>query len=287
MCARNNSQNILTQEVTGCHVAPMDVANIESVKDSLNEFKPEIIIHAAATKYVVLSENYPMECLDVNVLGSQNVARAAIDIGVDTVIGISTDKTAPPVGNIYGLSKALMERCYCELNSKSKTSFACVRFGNIAWSTGSVFPIWKGMMEREGLIQSTGPEMRRFFFSVDEATALIIRAINNTDIIGGKVLSQKMKSAQIEDILNVWSLHYGISWEKIQRRPGDQVDEFLIGSSELEHTLEIDIEGITHFVISFNEKIINHLNEVISSKNAERLTEKEILDLITRVPEFA
>ena len=82
----------------------------------------------------------------MNILGSTNIARASIEKGVHTVIGISTDKAAPPVPNIYGSSKAIMERMFCSLDYSNDTNFSCVRFGNIAWSTGSVFPIWKKMM---------------------------------------------------------------------------------------------------------------------------------------------
>ena len=145
----------------------------------------------------------------MNVLGSQNIARVAIDQDVDTVIGISTDKASPPVRNIYGLSKALMEKMYCSLDENSKTDFACVRYGNVAWSTGSVLPIWKKMHEETGVIGTTGPEMRRFFFTVDEAVKLVLVALKKIDDVHGKVLSRKMKAAQIEDILKIWTKHNG------------------------------------------------------------------------------
>lgn len=282
--ARNNGLNRLAEEATGCRAVPLDVAGIESVRDVFNEFEPDVVIHAAATKYVDLSEKHAMECVDVNVLGSQNVARVAIDKGVDTVIGISTDKSAPPVGNIYGLSKALMERLFCSMDNLAGTRFACVRFGNIAWSTGSVFTIWKRMMEQDGVVRSTGPHMRRYFFTVNEATELIIKAMNNIDILGGKVFSQKMKSAQVKDILNVWSSHYDTKWEKIQTRCGDKIDEHMIGSVELENTVLKNIDGIPHFIISFSEKFEHHVIEPVSTKNADRLTEKEILNLIINEP---
>src|SRR5262249_10626782 len=152
-----------------CTVLPLDVSNIESVRDVLAETSPDVVVHAAATKYVDLSERQPMECLDVNVIGSQNVARVCIEKKVQTVIGMSTDKSAPPVGNTYGLTKALMERMLCAMNGKTETNFACVRHGNIAWSTGSVFPIWKRMHDTAGVIQSTGPDMTRYFSTVEEA----------------------------------------------------------------------------------------------------------------------
>jgi UDP-N-acetylglucosamine 4,6-dehydratase len=75
LAGRNNKQNMLASERTGCPVIPMDVTNIEAVRDAVIEAKPDIVVHAAATKYVDVSEHQPFECVDVNVLGSQNVAR--------------------------------------------------------------------------------------------------------------------------------------------------------------------------------------------------------------------
>src|SRR5688572_29483677 len=102
--ARNGHQNAMAREATGCPVLPLDVTNIESVRDAFAEVRPEIVIHAAAMKFVDLAEQFPMECVDVNVLGSQTTARVAIEHKVATVIGISTDKAAPPIKNTYGLS---------------------------------------------------------------------------------------------------------------------------------------------------------------------------------------
>ncbi len=130
LTGRNNKHNLDAQEFTGCPTLPMDVTNIESIRDIFTEVRPDVVVHAAATKYVDLSELQPMECLDINVLGSQNIARVCVEKGVSTVIGMSTDKTAPPVANTYGLTKALMERLFCAMNAKTKTTrFACVRHG--------------------------------------------------------------------------------------------------------------------------------------------------------------
>src|SRR5215210_6682643 len=71
LTGRNNKQNLAANKFTGCEVAPIDVSNIESVRDVFTEFKPMIVIHAAATKFVDLAEKFPMECVDVNVTGSQ------------------------------------------------------------------------------------------------------------------------------------------------------------------------------------------------------------------------
>jgi FlaA1/EpsC-like NDP-sugar epimerase len=284
LTGRNNKQNLFAKSVTGCEVAPLDIVNIESIRDVFNEFEPTIVIHAAATKFVDLSEVYPMECTDVNVLGSQNVARVAVERKVKIVIGISTDKAAPPVRNLYGMTKSIMERIFCAMNGKTETKFCAVRYGNVAWSTGSVLPIWAKMHQDTGLIGTTGPEMRRFFFSVDEAVDLVITALNKIDLVQGRVLSRYMRAAQMEDILKVWIEEKGGKWEKIAGRPGERNDEFLIGDLELDYTKELEIDGITHYLISFNEKAEKPLAFGLSSANTEKLSREEIVKLISNPP---
>ena len=112
LTGRNNKLNQDVSEITNCEVCPMDITSRESIRDIFNYFKPDIVIHAAATKYVDLSEKEPLECVDVNVLGSQNILRFSIEKKIKTLIGISTDKAAPPVGNLYGHTKAIMERMF-------------------------------------------------------------------------------------------------------------------------------------------------------------------------------
>lgn len=284
--ARNNKQNLQAKKITGCVAVPMDVTNIEAIRDVVNEFNPQIIIHAAATKFIDLSEKYPMECVDVNIIGSQNIARVAVDKNIEIIIGISTDKAAPPVRNVYGMSKSIMERIFCSMNEKANTKFTCVRYGNIAWSTGSVLPIWNEMHKKTGVIGTTGPEMRRFFFTVNEAIDLINTALNNIEDIKGKVLSRVMKSAKIEDILRVWIKNKGGKWEKINTRPGERNDEFLVGEIELPFTVEKYYNNIKHFIISFNQKAEKPLDKIFSTENAERLNDDEILKLINNIPKF-
>src|SRR5437588_3917187 len=191
LAGRNNRHKMDAQQFTGCTVLPIDVSNIESVRDVFSEVRPAVVIHAAATKYVDLSERQPMECIDINVYGSQNIARVCVERGVRSVIGMSTDKAAPPVGNTYGLTKALMERMFCAMNGKTPTTrFACVRHGNIAWSTGSVFPQWKQMHDTSGVIGSTGPDMTRYFSKVDEAVELVTTALENIDQLQGTVIAR-------------------------------------------------------------------------------------------------
>lgn len=281
LASRNNKNNALASKLTGCPSLPLDVSNIESVRDVIREIKPNIIIHGAATKFVDLSEKYPMETIDINITGSQNIARVAIENNVEVVVGISTDKSCPPIRNIYGLSKATMERMFALMDGKSNTKFTAVRYGNVAWSTGSVLPIWETMHKETGKIGTTGPEMRRFFFTVNHAVELVINAIDNIDLVRGRIFSREMKSAQMKDILDVWIENYGGTWEHIEGRPGERNDEFLVGETELEYCERVSINNVNHFLISTNKKVDNPtMKEVFTSENAERLTKDEILSII-------
>lgn len=280
LASRNNKNNALASKITGCPSLPLDVSNIESVRDVIREIKPDIIIHGAATKFVDLSEKYPMETIDINVIGSQNIARVAIENNVGIVVAISTDKSCPPIRNVYGLSKATMERMFILMDGKSDTKFTTVRYGNVAWSTGSVFPIWEDMHKENGVIGTTGPEMRRFFFTVNHAVDLVLSAIDNIDLTKGKILSREMKSAQMSDILDVWIQNYGGEWKHIEGRPGERNDEFLVGETELEYCEKVVFNNINHFLISPNKKSGTPLKEVFTSANAERLTNSEILEII-------
>lgn len=284
LASRNNKQNFLAASFSGCRAIAMDVTSIESVRDIFTQEKPSLVVHAAATKFVDVSEVQPMETIDVNVLGSQNVARVAIDKGVRTVVGISTDKAAPPVRNTYGLSKAIMERMFCSMDGRGGTRFMCVRYGNVAWSTASVLTLWKKHLAQTGVIETTGPEMLRFFFAVDEAVELVMTGIGHIDELHGSLLSRYMKAAQIQDILTAWCEQEGARWERIEGRPGERHEETLIGEQELPFTREIIYDGIKHYVISFNKLSSSPPQSCLSAGNTERLTRDEILRLINSPP---
>jgi len=285
LVGRNHKHNMDAQLFTGCLTLPMDVTNIESIRDVFAEIRPNVVIHAAATKYVDLSEQQPMECIDINVIGSQNLARVCVEKGVETVIGMSTDKSSPPVGNTYGLTKALMERVFCAMNTKSPTTrFACVRHGNIAWSTGSVFPIWKRMHDHNGVIGSTGPDMTRYFSRVEDAVDLVLTAIENISELQGSVVSREMKSALIRNILDLWIREKGGRWEKIEGRPGERPHEYLLGEPELLYTRETTLGGVRHYVTRFNQPVTRVMKAPLTSATAEHLSERELLEIINNPP---
>ena len=162
--SRNQKRNREASIITNCEDLPLDVTNINSVRDALEYCKPKIVIHAAATKFVDISEKFPFECSDVNILGSTNIARASIEKKVKTVIGISTDKATQPIKNFYGFSKATMEKLFLNADKNSKTNFLCVRYGNVVWSTGSVFPIWKEMHKKKNYLYYRSIHEKILFF---------------------------------------------------------------------------------------------------------------------------
>ena len=278
--SRNQKRNYEASKQTNCEAIPLDITNIESVRDAIIYCKPDIIIHAAATKFVPLSEKFPFECSDVNILGSTNIARVSIERGVKTVIGISTDKATQPLKNFYGFSKAAMEKLFINANSKSKTNFLCVRYGNVAWSTGSVLPIWKEMFDKNRQILTTGPFMRRFFFTIDDAVNLVSRALINSKKFSGKILCADMKSCKLIDIINVWTSNFGGNYKIIGDRKGDRLDEYLIGQNELQYTTKLKINKKIFYLIDFEKISKKPLKKIVSSENASKLDRAEILNLI-------
>lgn len=284
LTGRNHKQNQMAHEFTSCRVLAMDVTNREAVRDVFSEVRPRIVIHAAASKYVDIAERQPMECLDVNVLGSQNVARVAVEKGVELVIGISTDKAAPPVSNTYGLCKAIMERLYCAMNGKSVTQFVCVRPGNIPWSTGSVLPIWKRMLDTSGVITTTGPHMTRFLSTAQEVVALVRTAMAHANQLQGKVITRTMKTALIGHLLELFVAQRGGRWIQGEVRPGERPHEFLVGEPELTHTTEVELDGALHYVLSLNELASKPLPVPLSSEGTERFSDRELLEIINNPP---
>ena len=280
LSGRNNKLNYIAKNKTQCEVIPLDVSNINSIRDAINYAKPDIIIHAAATKFVDLSEKFPFETIDSNVLGSSNIARVSIDKKIKTVIGISTDKASPPVKNIYGLSKSIMERLFLSSSNQSNTQFSCVRYGNVAWSTGSVLPIWKRMFDKNKTLLTTGPYMRRFFFLVTDAVTLVDTALKNIKFLNGKILSREMKSAQMIDIIKSWINIYGGKYSIIGSRSGDRQDEYLIGEEELKYTIEKKINNIKHYVIDFSKTDKNSIKKIVSSSTAEKLSNLDISKIL-------
>ena len=201
----------------------------------------DIIFHAAALKHVPSCEYNPAEAVKTNIIGSQNVIDMARKHGVKKVIGISTDKAVNP-NNIMGTSKLMMERLFINANqyiTSIGTKFACVRFGNVAWASASVLPIWAKQIEKNGEITITDANMTRFIISTDQAVNLVLRA--GLLMQGGEIFILKMPSIKLGNLAKIFTKKYApdrkIKIRNIGNRGGEKKHEELIDISDLDRDI--------------------------------------------------
>ncbi|HHX37475.1 MAG TPA: polysaccharide biosynthesis protein [Clostridiaceae bacterium] len=139
------------------------------------KYMPSVVFHAAAHKHVPLMENNPSEAVKNNVFGTYNIASMSEQYGVERFVFISTDKSVNPT-NVMGATKYLAERVVQTLAKGAQTRFACVRFGNVLGSAGSVIPIFRKQIKNGGPLTITNKQMVRYFMTINEAGALVIEA---------------------------------------------------------------------------------------------------------------
>jgi UDP-N-acetylglucosamine 4,6-dehydratase len=204
----------------------------------------QTIIHAAAAKYVDRSESAAFDTLRVNAEGSRNVAMAARLAQVERVIGISTDKACQPA-NVYGMTKAIMERLFLEAAAWDPlTKFSVCRYGNVIGSTGSIVPIFEEQARTRGKITVTEPKMTRFWMPVDEAIDLILYSLDHP----GVVCVPMPRSLKIGDIADAIAQSFPerVEIEKIGIRPGEKMHETLLSEEELARTWTLESFGGMH-----------------------------------------
>ncbi len=199
----------------------------------------QVVIHAAAMKYVPQGEINVTESVAINVDGSRNVCVAAMRAGVERVVGISTDKACRPV-NVYGLTKLLMERLFQESDGRTDTRFNLVRYGNVISSTGSVIPLFR-RQAREGRVTLTNPEMTRFWLDINEAVDLVEMALAEAE--GGTVLIPRLSSLSMREVAEVSAaIELGdqgaenVQYDVIGQRFGEKVHEELVSPIETVYT---------------------------------------------------
>ena len=151
------------------------VRNTHRINNVFEQYRPEIVYHAAAHKHVPLMEDSPNEAIKNNVMGTWKTAQAADRYGVSRFVLISTDKAVNPT-NIMGASKRLCEMVVQMMNNQSKTEFVAVRFGNVLGSNGSVIPLFKKQIEAGGPVTVTHPDIIRYFMTIPEAVSLVLQA---------------------------------------------------------------------------------------------------------------
>lgn len=203
----------------------------------------DIVVHAAALKHVPVCEYNPFEAIKTNVMGAQNIIEAALSHNVDKVIALSTDKAVNPV-NLYGATKMCMEKLFISANSyvgpKRQTRMSCVRYGNVVGSRGSIVPLLKQQKET-GTVTITDNRMTRFWLTLDQAVALVLKALDN--MRGGEVFIPKIPSMRIPDLVAALAPECAVN--HIGIRPGEKLHECLITEDEARHATEFD----DHFVV--------------------------------------
>jgi UDP-N-acetylglucosamine 4,6-dehydratase len=196
----------------------------------------DLVVHAAALKQVPACEYNPMEAIMTNVNGAKNVIDAAIDTGVNRVVALSTDKAVNPV-NLYGATKLCAEKLFVQSNAyggADGTRFACVRYGNVVGSRGSVIPVFLDQ-RKNGKITITDPRMTRFWITLEQGVRLVIRAAET--MLGGEVYIPKIPSMNIMDLAKAIAPECNIAYTGI--RSGEKLHEQLISEDEARQTVEL------------------------------------------------
>lgn len=213
-----------------------DIRDEKRINDIFENFKPEVVFHAAAHKHVPLMEMHPREAVSNNIFGTKILAKAASRVDTDVFIMISTDKAVNPT-SVMGATKRVAELIIQNLNSQSKTKFAAVRFGNVLGSRGSVIPLFKKQIASGGPITITHPEMKRYFMTIPEASQLVLQA--GALAQGGEVfvldMGTPVKIVNLaKDLIEISGLvpDKDIKIEFTGLRPGEKLFEELLTAEE-------------------------------------------------------
>lgn len=196
----------------------------------------DIVVHAAALKQVPACEYNPIEAVATNINGACNVIDAALDTNVSRVLAMSTDKATAPI-NIYGATKLVAEKLFVHANNYKRGDnkrFACVRYGNVLGSRGSVVPLFEEQ-KQSGKISITDARMTRFFTTLEQGARFVLSSIER--MIGGEVFIPKLPSMKIVNLARAIAPDARI--EYIGMRPGEKLHEAMISSDESRSTLEV------------------------------------------------
>jgi UDP-glucose 4-epimerase len=215
-----------------------DVRSIDSVRDAMRGV--DFVFHAAALKQVPSCEFYPMEAVQTNILGAENVMRAAIENNVKKCVVLSTDKAVYPI-NAMGISKALMEKVMIaksRLCDPKKIVLCATRYGNVMGSRGSVIPLFINQAKVGDPITITDPNMTRFLMSLEDSVDLVLHAFKNAN--PGDIFVQKAPAATIGDLAKAISelMQSKSQLKIIGTRHGEKLYESLVSREEMARAQE-------------------------------------------------
>ena len=216
-----------------------DVRNYQSIKSALKGV--DYVFHAAALKQVPSCEFYPMEAIETNILGAENVINAAIEENVKSAVFLSTDKAVYPI-NAMGLSKAMMEKL---VSAKARdvnvnNTLCTTRYGNVMASRGSVIPLFVSQIQSGKPLTITDLNMTRFFISLDDGIKFVLESFLRMK--GGEIFIPKLPSCYIKDLAK--ALDSKVKFKVIGIRPGEKLHESLCSAEE------------SHLIIEFNNHYV-------------------------------
>ena len=260
-----------------------DVRNRERLRRSLDGI--DCVVHAAALKHVPAGEYNPIEFIQTNIIGAQNLIEACIDAKVKQVVALSTDKAAAPA-NLYGATKLCSDRLFISANDYSGLSvkFSVVRYGNVFGSRGSVVPLFLEK-KKKGVLPITHKDMTRFNVTLKDGVDMVLWSLKNS--LGGEILVPKTPSYKLLDLAKAISPKSKIKIVGV--RPGEKIHEELITKSDSFSTVDLG----KYYVIlpASNTKIMKEylkkkkgkkiiLQSYNSKDNEKFLTVKQIQDLL-------
>ena len=195
----------------------------------------DYVVHAAATKIVPTAEYNPFECVKTNINGATNLIDTCIDKGIKRVVALSTDKASNPI-NLYGATKLASDKLFVAANAYAgahDTRFSIIRYGNVMGSRGSVIPFFMSQSD-SGELPIPDIRMTRFMITLEQAVELSWHAFD--DMYGGEIYVKKLPSMTITDIAQAVSSN--AKHRIIGIRPGEKIDEQMIGIEDAPYTYE-------------------------------------------------
>lgn len=273
-----------------------DVKDLQMMDFIFNEYKPDVVYHAAAYKHVPLMESNPYQAIYTNIIGTKNTVDLSVKYSVESFVMISTDKAVNP-SNIMGASKRIAEQYVQSFafeigkNETSKTKIITTRFGNVLGSNGSVVPLFTKQIQEGGPLTVTHPDIIRYFMTIPEACQLVLEAGSMGN--GGEIYIFDMgKPVKIVDLAHKMIKLAGFIPNKeievkiVGLRPGEKLYEELLNDSS--KTLKTHHEKImiSKELDDFNYEIINEDIESLRTLIATFNTVEIVKKMKKMVPEF-